>query len=43
MDAEWQKTFRNRMHGFETRRPPQAGDIALSVKLRVVFQSTGSA
>jgi len=36
MDAEWQQTFRNRMRGLESRRPPQAGDIALSVKLRVV-------
>jgi hypothetical protein len=36
MDAEWQQTFRTRMRGFNTRRPPQPGNIALSVKVRVV-------
>lgn len=36
MDAEWQQTFRNRMRRFNTRHPPRAGDIALSIKLRVV-------
>jgi len=37
MDAEWQREFRDRMHGFRARRrPAQAGDIALSVKVRVV-------
>jgi hypothetical protein len=36
MDAEWQETFRNRMRGFKARRPLQEGDVALSVKLRVV-------
>jgi hypothetical protein len=36
MDAEWQQTFRNRMQGFKARRPSRAGDVAVSIKLRVV-------
>ena len=37
MDTEWQRTFRDRMHGFRARRRPlQDGDIAPSVKVRVV-------
>lgn len=37
MDTEWQRAFRDRMHGFVTRRrPPQTDDIALSVKVHVV-------
>ena len=36
MDDEWQQTFRNRMHGFKARRPSRTGDVALSIKLRVV-------
>lgn len=37
MDAEWEQTFRERMHGFRNRRrPPREGDVALSIKLRVV-------
>jgi hypothetical protein len=36
MDPEWQRTFRERMRGFSGRRPARAGDVALSIKLRVV-------
>jgi len=35
MDAEWEKTFRNRMRGFETRRPQGEVGLAVSIKLRV--------
>jgi hypothetical protein len=36
MDAEWRRTFRDRMHGFRSRRPPRPGEIPLSVKVRVI-------
>jgi hypothetical protein len=36
MDAEWQKTFRDRMHRFEERLPAHPGDVAVSIKVRVV-------
>jgi hypothetical protein len=36
MDREWQRTFRDRMRGFRTRRPPRPGEMPLSVKVRVV-------
>ena len=36
MDAEWQHTFQERMRGFRGRRPAREGDVALSIKLRVV-------
>ncbi len=36
MDAEWEKTFRNRIRSFTARRPPRASDVPLSIKLRVV-------
>ncbi len=36
MDPEWQKTFRERMHRFEARPPARPGDVAVSIKLRVV-------
>jgi hypothetical protein len=35
MDAEWEKTFRNRMRGFETRRPKGEAGLPISIKLRV--------
>ena len=35
MDAEWEKTFRNRMRGFETRRPQGEAGLPVSIKLRV--------
>ena len=36
MDVEWQQTFRDRMGGFKGRRASRSGDVALSIKLRVV-------
>jgi hypothetical protein len=36
MDPEWQKTFRERMHRFEARASARPGDVALSIKVRVV-------
>jgi hypothetical protein len=36
MNTEWEDTFRERMRRFGTRRPRQSGDIAVSVKVRVV-------
>jgi len=36
MDAEWQRTFRERMHRFELRPPASPGDVAVSIKIRVV-------
>jgi hypothetical protein len=36
MDAKWQQTFRERMRDFRDRRPARVGDVALSIKLRVV-------
>jgi len=35
MDAEWQKTFRERMRRFEARPPAHPGDVAVSIKVRV--------
>lgn len=35
MDAEWQKTFRERMRRFEGRHPQRPGDVAISIKVRV--------
>ena len=35
MNAQWEKTFRERMRRFGARRSPQPGDVAVSVKLRV--------
>jgi hypothetical protein len=35
MDAEWEKTFRDRMGGFETRRPQGKAGLPVSIKLRV--------
>ncbi len=34
-DAAWQKTFRDRMHRFETRRSPTSEELAVSIKIRV--------
>jgi hypothetical protein len=36
MDAEWQRTFQNRMRSFRHLRPAHAGEVALSIKVRVV-------
>jgi len=36
MDAEWEKASRQRMRGFGTRRRQQLGEVALSIKIRVV-------
>jgi hypothetical protein len=36
MDAQWQQTFRERMHRFEERPPAHPGDVAVSIKVRVV-------
>ena len=36
MDPLWPATFRARMHGFEARRPPQPGEVSVSIKVRVV-------
>lgn len=36
MDAEWQKTFRDRMRNFEARSAAHPGDVAVSIKIRVV-------
>lgn len=36
MDPDWQRTFRHRMNAFTTRRSFRPGDVALSIKLRVV-------
>ncbi len=35
MDAEWERTFRERMRRFHAQRPPRAGDVAVSIKIRV--------
>lgn len=35
MDPRWQKIFRDRMHNFQTRREPQPGEAAVSIKIRV--------
>ncbi len=35
MDAEWQKTFCERMSRFEARRSPRENEIAVSIKVRV--------
>lgn len=35
MDANWQETFRNRMHRFEARRAPSPGEVAVSIKVRI--------
>lgn len=36
MDAKWQKTFRDRMSHFKARRPQRPGDVAVSIKVRIV-------
>jgi hypothetical protein len=36
MDAEWQKTFRQRIRRFESSRSVRRGEPALSIKVRVV-------
>jgi len=36
MNAEWQRTFRNRMRSFRHLSPPCSGEVALSIKVRVV-------
>jgi hypothetical protein len=36
MNAEWQREFQERMRGFRVRRPAREGDVALSIKIRVV-------
>jgi len=36
MNAEWQRTFRDRMRVFKARRSLRPGDVAVSIKLRVV-------
>jgi hypothetical protein len=36
MDPEWQKTFRERMHRFEARAGARPGDVAISIKVRIV-------
>ncbi|MGB2678516.1 MAG: hypothetical protein WAN12_15645 [Candidatus Acidiferrum sp.] len=36
MDPEWQRVFRDRMHRFEVRPSARPGDIAVSIKIRVV-------
>ncbi len=36
MSANWQTTFRHRMRQFEARWPSRAGEISVSVKVRVV-------
>ena len=35
MNTEWQKTFGSRMRHFEERRPPQPGEVPVSIKVRV--------
>lgn len=35
MDAQWQEIFRERMRGFAGRRSAGAGDVAVSIKIRV--------
>ena len=35
MDAEWQRTFRERMERFQAHRPPRSGEIAVSIKVRI--------
>ena len=36
MDPKWQRTFRERMHRFERQRAPRPGEVAVSIKIRVV-------
>ena len=36
MSDNWQTIFRHRMRRFEVRRPPRAGEISVSIKVRVV-------
>jgi len=36
MSKHWEGTFRNRMHEFGILRPPKPGEIAVSIKVRVV-------
>lgn len=36
MDPEWQQTFRERMHRFEARAGARPGNVAISIKVRVV-------
>jgi hypothetical protein len=36
MDTEWQQTFRERMHRFATRAGARPGNVAISIKVRVV-------
>src|SRR5438128_1689872 len=35
MDANWERTFRDRMRRFQAQRPPRPGDVAVSIKIRV--------
>jgi hypothetical protein len=35
MDAEWQRTFQDRMNRFEARRSPRGDGVAVSIKIRV--------
>lgn len=36
MDPKWQRTFRGRMHRFERQGAPRLGEVAVSIKIRVV-------
>lgn len=36
MHTDWKTTFAAQMRGFQERRPPQPGEIAVSIKLRVL-------
>jgi hypothetical protein len=36
MDPKWQKTFQERMHHFEHQRASRPGEVAVSLKIRVV-------
>jgi hypothetical protein len=36
MTPSWQRSFSSRMRGFEAMRPPGAGEVAASIKVRVV-------
>ena len=36
MTSFWEQSFRRRMRGFEARRSPQQGQVAVSLKVRVV-------
>lgn len=36
MTISWEHSFRRRMRGFEAHRPPQPGEVAISLKVRVV-------